>query len=269
VERGDAGLGRDAYGQAGRRDNPYGPPDANGHEKDANGNRGDGQPPRPPRFRPGRGVPRNGAQPDGAPYRRWTPNSFTPQQGQPPAGNGGARPGPAAGGAPSAPGGAPGAGGTRMPPSGRQYLPNGRRIPPRADRPFRSPGPPPNAYQAPQVRPRPRPGQPPRPVTASPGAARRDITVPAVDTTVPAVPGPRPGLRAGPRAPGASRGGSRPALPSGSGTAPSPNAARSAPPRPSPPSRWTGLTRLPVICGRCGPRRSSTTPRWPSARITR
>jgi hypothetical protein len=182
VERGDAGLGRDAYGQAGRRDNPYGPPDANSHEKDADGDRGDGQPPRPPRFRPGRGVPRNGAQPDGAPYRRWTPNSFTPQQGQPPAGNGGARPGPAAGGAPSAPGGAPGAGGTRMPPSGRQYLPNGRRIPPRADRPFRSPGPPPNAYQAPYPRPAAGTGPAAPPPHGAPGAMPRR----------PGPPGPAP-----------------------------------------------------------------------------
>jgi hypothetical protein len=115
------------------------------------------------------------------------------------------------------------------------------------------------------ARPRPRRARRPRRVTASPAAARRD-------TTVLVVRGPRQGLRAGPsraRRAGASRGGTRPGPPSGSGTAPSPNAARSAPPSPSRPSRRTGSTRLPAICGHCAPRRNSITPRWPSARTTR
>jgi hypothetical protein len=147
VERGDTGLGRDAYGRPrrrrlgdrraravpGRPDDGAGP---GGADDDY------GQLLR----RPGDVPPQQGLQQPGRsrmrpPPRRFPPPPANPADGYPPNGmpvSGPANGGPANGGPAN---GGPANGG---PMPGRQYrLPNGRRVPPRADRPYRPqpPGP--------------------------------------------------------------------------------------------------------------------------------
>jgi hypothetical protein len=138
VERGDTGLGRDAYGQPRRRrlgdrranrpdagdrhgPGPNGPDDADDDEY-------------------GQLLRRPGEMPPQQPGRarlRPPPGRFPPPPSNPGAGNGQS----------VGPNGAPGApmnGGSQNggPTPGRQYrLPNGRRVPPRADRPYRPPAP--------------------------------------------------------------------------------------------------------------------------------
>jgi hypothetical protein len=112
----------------------------------------------------------------------------------------------------------------------------------------------------------------PRRAAVSPGAASRVTTVPLARPSGPAPrhgrkPGRKPGHR--PEASSRAAGGPRQVRPSGSVMPPSLNVARSVPPSPSRPSRRTGLTRSPVTCGRCAPRPSSTTQRWPRPRTTR
>jgi hypothetical protein len=130
VERGDTGLGRDAYGQPRRRRlgdrRAYRPDAGNGHGPGPNGpdDADDDEygqllrrPGEMPPQQPGRSRPR-------PPPGRFAPPPPTPGDGF---GPNGAPGGPVTGGSPN---------GGPMP--GRQYrLPNGRRVPPRADRPYR------------------------------------------------------------------------------------------------------------------------------------
>jgi hypothetical protein len=153
VERGDTGLGRDAYGLPRRRrlgdrrayrpDDDAGLDGPDGDDDDEYGQllRRPGERPfqpdrsrmRPPpgRFSPPPGDPADGFAPNRAPGNG-APMTTGPANGGPMNGgtaNGGPMPGGAANGGP-------------MP--GRQYrLPNGRRVPSRADRPYRpqAPGP--------------------------------------------------------------------------------------------------------------------------------
>ena len=133
MERGDTGLGRDAYGRPRRRRlgdrRAYRPDDGAGPGQAADDY---GQLLR----RPGDLPPQQGVQQPGRsrmrpPPRRFPPPPANPADGYPPNGVPGGDPmngGPAYGG----------------PVPGRQYrLPNGRRVPPRADRPYRpqTPGP--------------------------------------------------------------------------------------------------------------------------------
>ena len=133
MERGDTGLGRDAYGRPRRRRlgdrRAYRPDDGAGPGQAADDY---GQLLR----RPGDLPPQQGVQQPGRsrmrpPPRRFPPPPANPAAGYPPNGVPGSDPmngGPAYGG----------------PVPGRQYrLPNGRRVPPRADRPYRpqTPGP--------------------------------------------------------------------------------------------------------------------------------
>jgi hypothetical protein len=135
VERGDTGLGRDAYGVPGRRRpgdrRAYRPDDGAGPNGPDDADDEYGQLLR----RPGEMPPQPGSQQPGRSRMR-PPGRFAPPAS------------PADGFAPNgAPGnGGPMNGGTANggPMPGRQYrLPNGRRVPPRADRPYRpqAPGP--------------------------------------------------------------------------------------------------------------------------------
>jgi len=183
VERGDTGLGRDAYGTSGRRrpgdrrayrpDDGAGPngPDSAYDEYGQLLRRPGDMPPQPGFHQPGR--------PRMRPPGRFPPPPGNPADGFPPNGE------PVHGGPVN---GGPVNGG---PVPGRQYrLPNGRRVPPRADRPYRPQAP----GSAGGMRGRwdqPGPGQadwgrPPRP--QAPG-------------------GPPPGADAGPRAYGNSAAG--------------------------------------------------------------
>ena len=141
MERGDTGLGRDAYGTPRRRRlgdrRAYRPRDGAGPEGPDGADDEYGQLLR----RPGEGPPQPGFQQPGRPRMRppgrFPPPPANPADGFPPngaPGNGGPmNGGPMNGGS---------ANGGPMP--GRQYrLPNGRRVPPRADRPYRpqAPGP--------------------------------------------------------------------------------------------------------------------------------
>ena len=153
MERGDTGLGRDAYGLPRRRRlgdrrayrpddraSPNGPDDAGDDEYgqllrrpgEMPSQPGPHQPgrsrlrPPPGRFPPPPGNPADGFAPNGAPGNAG-PMTAGPANGGPMNGGSG-NGGPANGG----------------PMPGRQYrLPNGRRVPPRADRPYRpqAPGP--------------------------------------------------------------------------------------------------------------------------------
>src|SRR5580704_1467217 len=162
VERGDTGLGRDAYGLPRRR--RLGERRAYRADDGADPNRPDGadepeysrllrrpgeMPPQPGPHQPGRSrmrpPPGRGAPPPGSPADGFPPHG-TPGNGGPMSA-GPANGGPVNGGS---------ANGGPMP--GRQYrLPNGRRVPPRADRPYRSPPP----GSAPGPWDQPGPGQPP------------------------------------------------------------------------------------------------------------
>ena len=153
MERGDTGLGRDAYGLPRRRRlgdrrayrpddraSPNGPDDADDDEYGQLLRRPGEMPsqpggsrmrPPPGRFPPPPGNPADGFAPNGAPGNAGPmtagPANGGPMNGGP--GNGGPMNGGPANGGP-------------MP--GRHYrLPNGRRVPPRADRPYRpqAPGP--------------------------------------------------------------------------------------------------------------------------------
>jgi hypothetical protein len=147
VERGDTGLGRDAYGPPRRRrlgDRRYRPGDGagsngpDGADDDEYGQllrRPGDLPPQQGLHQPGRSRMR-------PPPGRFPPPPANPADGYPPngmPGNGGPmNVGPMNGGPMN---GGPANGG---PMPGRQYrLPNGRRVPPRADRPYRpqTPGP--------------------------------------------------------------------------------------------------------------------------------
>ena len=180
MERGDTGLGRDAYGMPRRRRlgdrRAYRPGDGAGPNGPDDTDDEYGQLLR----RPGEMPPQPGFhQPDRSRMRppgRFPPPSANPADGFPPNGapvNGGPVNGGSANGGP-------------MP--GRQYrLPNGRRVPPRADRPYRpqAPGPtggPRGPWDQPGPGPAPGPpgqdppggwGRPPRPQAPSgppPGA---------------------------------------------------------------------------------------------------
>ena len=130
MERGDTGLGRDAYGQPRRRRlgdrRAYRPDAGNGHGPGPNG------PDDADDDEYGQLLRRPGEMPPQQPGRsrlRPPPGRFAPPP--PTSGDGfgrnGAPGGPVTGGSPN---------GGPMP--GRQYrLPNGRRVPPRADRPYR------------------------------------------------------------------------------------------------------------------------------------
>jgi len=151
VERGDTGLGRDAYGMPRRRRlgdrRAYRPDDGAGLNGPDDTDDEYGQLLR----RPGEMPPQPGFhQPDRSRMRppgRFPPPSANPADGFPPngpPGNGGPMNGGPMNGGPVNGGpmnGGPMNGG---PMPGRQYrLPNGRRVPPRADRPYRpqAPGP--------------------------------------------------------------------------------------------------------------------------------
>jgi hypothetical protein len=180
VERGDTGLGRDAYGLPRRRrlgdrrayrpDDDAGPDRPDGDDDDEYGQllRRPGERPfqpgrsrmRPPpgRFSPPPADPADGFAPNRAPGNGG-PMTTGPANGGPLNGgtaNGGPLNGGTANGGPM-PGGA--ANGGPMP--GRQYrLPNGRRVPSRADRPYRPQAPGPgNGMRGPWDQPG--PGQPP------------------------------------------------------------------------------------------------------------
>jgi len=143
VERGDTGLGRDAYGPPRRRrlgdrrayrpddgPGPNGPDDAGDDEY--------GQLLR----RPGEMPPQPGFQQPGRSRMRPPPGRFPPPTGNP--ADGFAPDGAAGNGRSMNAGPANGGSANSGPMPGRQYrLPNGRRVPPRADRPYRpqAPGP--------------------------------------------------------------------------------------------------------------------------------
>jgi hypothetical protein len=212
VERGNTGLGRDAYGlprrrrlgerRAYRADNGAGPngPDGAGDDEYSQLLRRPGEmPPQPGLHQPGRSRMR-------PPPGRFPPPPGNPADGLPPngaPGNGGPMTaGPANGG--------PMNGG---PIPGRQYrLPNGRRVPPRADRLYRSPAPGPAGGPAGGVRgpwDQPGPGQPSGQDPLGANWRRPRPQTPG---------GPPPGADAGPQAyspgPGAHR---MPAGPGASG----------------------------------------------------
>jgi len=203
VERGDTGLGRDAYGlprrrrlgerRAYRADDGAGPNGPAGTDDDEYGQllrRPGEMPPQPGRSRmrppPGRFPPTPGNPADGFP-----PNG-TPGNGGPMTA-GHANGGPMNGGS---------ANGGPMP--GRQYrLPNGRRVPPRADRPYRSPAPGPAGGPAGGMRgpwDRPGPGQPQGQDPLGANWRRPRPPTPG---------GPPPGADAGPQAYGHGRGAHR------------------------------------------------------------
>jgi hypothetical protein len=169
VERGDTGLGRDAYGLPRRRRlgerrayraddgaGPNGPDGANDDEYSQLLRRPGEVPPQPGVHQPGRSRMR-------PPPGRFPPSPGNPADGFPPNGapvNGGPMTAGPANGGPMNGGSANGG-----PMPGRQYrLPNGRRVPPRADRPYRSPAPGPAGAPAGGMRgpwDQPGPGQPP------------------------------------------------------------------------------------------------------------
>jgi hypothetical protein len=169
VERGDTGLGRDAYGLPRRRRlgerrayraddgaGPNGPDGANDDEYSQLLRRPGEVPPQPGPHQPGRSRMR-------PPPGRFPPSPGNPADGFPPNGtpvNGGPMTAGPANGGPMNGGSANGG-----PMPGRQYrLPNGRRVPPRADRPYRSPAPGPAGAPAGGMRgpwDQPGPGQPP------------------------------------------------------------------------------------------------------------
>ena len=168
MERGDTGLGRDAYGlprrrrlgerRAYRADDGAGPngPDGAGDDEYSQLLRRPGEvPPQPGLHQPGRSRMR-------PPPGRFPPPPGNPADGFPPngaPGNGGPMTAGPANGGPMNGGSANGG-----PMPGRQYrLSNGRRVPPRADRPYRSPAPGPAGSPAGGMRSpwdQPGPGQP-------------------------------------------------------------------------------------------------------------
>ena len=149
MERGDAGLGRDAYGPPRRRrlgdrrayrpDDGAGPSDGASADDDEYGQllrRPGDLPPQPGRYQPGRSRMR-------PPSGRFPPPPGNPADSYPPngiPGNGGPMNGDPMNGDPMNGGGANGG---PMPGRHQYRLPNGRRVPPRADRPYRpqAPGP--------------------------------------------------------------------------------------------------------------------------------
>jgi len=162
VERGDTGLGRDAYGRPRRRrlgdrrayrpDDGAGPGGADDYgqllrrPEDLPPQQGPQQSgrsrmrPPPRRFPPPPGNPADGYPPNGMPGN--DPMNGGPMHGGPV--NGGPMTGGPANGGPANGGPANGGPANGGPIPGRQYrLPNGRRVPPRADRPYRPqpPGP--------------------------------------------------------------------------------------------------------------------------------
>ena len=221
MERGDTGLGRDAYGlprrrrlgerRAYRADNGAGPngPDGADDEYSQLLRRPGEMPPQPGLHQPGRSRMR-------PPPGRFPPAPGNPADGLPPngaAGNGGPMTaGPANGGPMN---GGPANGG---PIPGRQYrLPNGRRVPPRADRPYRSPAPGPAGGPAGGVRgpwDQPGPGQPPGQDPLGANWRRPRPQTPG---------GPPPGADAGPHAYGHGPGAHR--MPGGPGASGIPGAS--------------------------------------------
>ena len=210
MERGDAGLGRDAYGPPRRRrlgdrrayrpDDGAGPSDGASADDDEYGQllrRPGDLPPQPGPHHPGRSRMR-------PPPGRFPPPAPNPADGYPPngtPGNGSMNEGSMNGG--SMNGGSMNGG----PMPGRQYrLPNGRRVPPRADQPYRprAPGP---AGDMRGPWDQPGPGQPPGQDPLGSGWRRPPRP------QAPGGPPPRPG--AGPRAYGNPPG--SPGMPGGPG----------------------------------------------------
>ena len=221
MERGDTGLGRDAYGLPRRRRlgerrayraddgaGPNGPDGADDDEYSQLLRRPGEMPPQPGLHQPGRSRMR-------PPPGRFPPPPGNPADGLPPngaPGNGGPMTAGPANGGPMNDGSANGG-----PIPGRQYrLPNGRRVPPRADRPYRSPAPGPAGGAAGGVRgpwDQPGPGQPPGQDPLGANWRRPRPQTPG---------GPPPGADAGPQAYGHGPGAHR--MPGGPGASGMPGA---------------------------------------------